>query len=406
MQIRRLVICLMTATLIPFVVLGFILPNPSWALDAGTASININGLNCAKGEIYIDLDRTPITNDGNSGYDYYRVEVKDNTGQFVVRAQKHASINAGRSHPNILFLLERTFTGSSLVARLFEQSTDSLDEPNGALLASSGAFPVRDCVVPMGIYAPDLRVLSAVRVDTPVYGTPDSSGPVIATLKAGQTWFVTGADVTGAYNQVFLGGPELAWVKASDMSVQGSSLISANSSSAKASSVSAASASVSTMGTATIQAYSLRIRSGPGLDKAQIGLAYQGDKYTVLGSKGVWLSVIGPGGAGWVHGGYVTMKGLSQTLTASVTSGSSASLTTAPKGLVAGVVLAYTLRLRSGPRLSSTQVGMANQNETYTIVGQSANGIWLNVAGPGGAGWVDGSYMRLLGARAQLPVVR
>lgn len=442
MQERRLIMCLTVAIMLPFVVLGLLLPAPSLALNV--SSVTIIAANCT--DMTAAIVRTPVNDDGGSGYDYYRFVISDNTGAILFIRALRAAIGSGTLTNTTVNHYNVASTGSVVYATVFEQTTYNTTDPNGAQLGSASvavpcapptltplptntpvptATPINSTATLPGptatlpgptatatisvlppvlgpsYYPPERRVMASIRRDTAVYGTPDSKGPVVGKLQAGQTWFVTGVDDTGQFNEVFLGGPELGWVKAADVEMHGPlpTIPSSNTSIANGVLV-----GNNAIGSAVVTAYTLRIRSGPGLNNPQIGLAYQGDTYTVFARRGVWLNVSGPGGSGWVHGDWVNLQGAASPQSTARQNPPTAQVV--KTGPLPGVVLAYTLRLRAGPRLSSLQVGMANQNEVYTVVGQSPGGIWLNVSGPGGSGWVDGSYLKVLGSRAQLPIMR
>ncbi len=71
------------------------------------------------------------------------------------------------------------------------------------------------------IYPPDTRVMGLIKVDTPLYAMPDKTSPVVGTLTAGQTWFLVGTAHNATWYQVFVGGPQLAWVQASAVAPMG-----------------------------------------------------------------------------------------------------------------------------------------------------------------------------------------
>ena len=255
--------------------------------------------------------------------------------------------------------------------------------------------------------------MATVRVNTSVYSDLNSASNVVATLTAGQTWFVSTTDSTGKFNQIFLGGPNLGWVKASDIALQGT--FPAPSSTTTGGTAPSVAANNPAFGSGTILAFNLRIHSTADLNSPQIGVAHGGDAYQVTSQQGNWLNVSGPGGTGWISADFFQMK---HTVTPSVpqtaplpnNSAPSPAVATTIKALQAGnlpgTITAYALRLHIAASLNSAQIGLARQGETYTINGQSPDGLWLNVSGPAGTGWADSSYITLKGAHAQLAILR
>ncbi len=65
------------------------------------------------------------------------------------------------------------------------------------------------------------RVMATVKYDTPIYSEPDLKGLVVGTLKAGQTWYLVGTAHNQTWYQVFVAGPQYAWVPAAAVSPQG-----------------------------------------------------------------------------------------------------------------------------------------------------------------------------------------
>jgi len=71
-------------------------------------------------------------------------------------------------------------------------------------------------------YPPDKRVLGTVKTTTSIYSYPDLTiGKVVGQLTAGQTWYIVGTAHKQTWYQVFVGGPNYAWVPASTMAPQG-----------------------------------------------------------------------------------------------------------------------------------------------------------------------------------------
>jgi len=506
---RRLTISLTIAIFIPFVILGLLLPTPSLAIDPAAASIQIIGADCSTVNYVNTRIPTIVdgTDSSNNKVDYYRVVVLDSDGNIVFQREASAQFGASTTVGNQNLLFSRTPHGTSVRAFMYEQTQNTSSQPNGALLAISNPYPLSctistaapatyvpstavpptrapPTVIPTGIPPtgipptgvlpttipptgvpptagvptnvptqaptaapsyplPAIRALATILTNAAVYDAPD--GSLVVTLKAGQTWFVTRRDSSGRFYEIFLGGPNMGWIRASEVQLQ-SALPGDFSSGPNNDAVRlpVPLSNSNALGTAVIQAYNLRIHSGPGLNQPQIGLAHQNDVYTVLDRNGDWLNVTGPGGIGWIRADFANVRrvpvqsaaaqpivvipaasGANQPVrvpdavpgnvqliqlpdnnlnnVTPVVIPASSVIHSAP---LAGVILPYTLRLRIAPGISAQSIGMAHQGEVYTVLGQSPNGHWLDISGPAGSGWIDGAFMRVLGARSDLPVVR
>ncbi len=381
---------IVVATVIPLLVLTLVLAVPSRAIDPSSAALSINSSTCL-GAV-ITLTRDPTTNDGfDSGIganaDYYRITIIDGFGNTVLVSSRRAHFGTGIATSQSTATFTVPALGFALHAFMYDQTTFNASDPNGILLASAGPFPINcggptPTIVPTtqpgatptgssNYYPPTTRVMALIRVDTPVLDAPSNDANVKAMLKAGQTWFVTTPDPSSQFYQIFVSGPNLGWVRASDIQLLGSLPGSPNA------------------GNPTPNPLVAPTPAGNPLN-SPIQLNNPPFYHAVVSSDpNNPLSVAASG-----------------SLNSSIRPADSSALAPIAGASLPGVVTGYTLTLRSAPGTNSAQVGLAHQGETYTVLGQSASGNWLRVAGLAGTGWVDGSFIRVLGSRASLPVTR
>jgi hypothetical protein len=206
--------------------------------------------------------------------------------------------------------------------------------------------------------------MALIRIDTPVLDADSPNANVKGILKAGQTWFVTTPDSSGAYFQVFVNGPNLGWVRAADIQLLGPLPGS--------------------------PATPNPVINPPPANNAIIPpIKAPFDRAVVQTNPGNALSVAA-----------------NNAINAPILPNDQSSLIPFPVASLPGVVTIYNLALRNAPGTDSAQVGMARQGEVYTVSGQSPSGTWLHVSGPAGTGWMDAAFVRVIGPRASLPVMR
>ncbi len=149
--------------------------------------------------------------------------------------------------------------------------------------------------------------------------------------------------------------------------------------------------------TATTTVY-LRIRSGPGTNFPQIGLAPPGTTVPVLGRDAAasWIQVNYRGLQGWMAAWYCRISGdLMSVPVVEVSAGSGSGLT---------ATTTVNLRIRSGPGISYAQITYAPTGTTVPVVGRNAAGDWLNVDYRGIRGWMAAWYTIINGDLNSVPI--
>lgn len=126
------------------------------------------------------------------------------------------------------------------------------------------------------------------------------------------------------------------------------------------------------LGTGTVTADSLLIRSGPGTQYQMIGSLYKGNKVTVNSKVGNWYSIT-----------YGSINGYSSADYISLESSSSQS----------GYVNCDVLNVRSGPSTGNSVLGQLTYGASVTIT-QTLNG-WYRINYGSGSGYVSSQYVTI-----------
>src|SRR5574341_493099 len=152
----------------------------------------------------------------------------------------------------------------------------------------------------------------------------------------------------------------------------------------------------------------IRVRSGPGTNYAQISLLQAGTTVPVLGrnSDASWLYVeYTPGAQGWVAGWLVTPNGDVNSLPV-IGQGAPAQPPAAPAGVVTTGVTTPSVNLRPQPNTSQPPVAVIPGGSAIDVYGRNAAATWLYSAYLGQQGWVSAAYVVLAsGPASALPVV-
>ncbi len=129
--------------------------------------------------------------------------------------------------------------------------------------------------------------------------------------------------------------------------------------------------------TGTVNTSALNVRSGASTGHSRIGLIYQGDTVTILGSSGNWYQISaninGTTKTGYVYKDYIKVN--SGSTTGGGTSGGSGSTTS---GSGTGKVNVSGLNVRSGPSTSSSILGSISSGTTVTIL--ESSGQWYKIS--------------------------
>lgn len=159
-------------------------------------------------------------------------------------------------------------------------------------------------------------------------------------------------------------------------------------------------------GTATVTAYALNVRTGPGTNFPVIAKLRTNDVVPLTGYRngnGSWVQIVLPNGTtGWVSATYVRT---------SIPVGNLIPITgTTPPppsgGQPAGVVKAYWLNVRTGPNVGFPVITTLPGGTGVALLGRDHTSTWLKVIIPDGRqGWVNGYYIDTNVPVASLPVL-
>ncbi len=143
----------------------------------------------------------------------------------------------------------------------------------------------------------------------------------------------------------------------------------------------------------------LNIRSGAGAQYSSVASVPGGTRLEALGfaPDGVWILVGGDFGRGWVNGDYVLFRGVASSLPIIRDTAGQTALPTAQ--------LTRTITLYAAPNLTLGVVGTLNAPNSYTVIGKTADGLWVQLTSPVGIGWVQADFVIVQGNTAQIPVV-
>ena len=121
--------------------------------------------------------------------------------------------------------------------------------------------------------------------------------------------------------------------------------------------------------TGTVNTAALNVRTGASTSHTRIGLIYQGETVTILGSSGSWYQIQANIGGkmrtGYVHKDYINVNGSGGSTGSSGTGGT-------------GVVNVSGLNLRSGPSTGTSIVGSISRGQQVTIL--ATEGQWYKIS--------------------------
>lgn len=143
----------------------------------------------------------------------------------------------------------------------------------------------------------------------------------------------------------------------------------------------------------------LNIRSGAGAQFNSVASVPGGTRLTALGfaPDGVWILVGGTFGRGWVNGDYILFRGDASSLPVVRETGGETALPVAQ--------LTRTITLYAAPNLTLGVVGTLNAPGEYTVVGRTADSLWVQLTTPVGLGWVQADFVIVKGNTALIPVI-
>lgn len=206
--------------------------------------------------------------------------------------------------------------------------------------------------------------------DVRVRSGPGTSYSILGSEDSGKTMSVTG--VSGVWYKVSYNG-STGYVHSTYMTLSNGGSSSSGSGSSSGSSSSGSTAS----GTGTINAYYVRMRSGPSTSYSILGTYNKGTEMTITGSTGDWYKVRYNGTDGYVYKTYLTMQ-----------SGDGFSVTDMDD---TAAVVTGAVHMRTGPSTSYQSLRVLGSGTKVTITGSS--GKWYRVSYNGSTGYIFKSYL-------------
>ncbi len=196
---------------------------------------------------------------------------------------------------------------------------------------------------------------------------PGTDYSVLGTRDKGDSLTVTG--VSGDWYKIDWNG-SAAYIRSDYLSIGGTS----SGSSSSGSSVKEAS------GTGSINAYCVRLRSGPSTSYSILGTYSVGTTMTVTGDAGDWYRVSCNGTEGYVYKTYLTVGG----------SGSGSDYSVSSMDDTSATVIS-AVHFRSGPDTSYASKAVLNSGTTVTITGETDK--WYRVSYNGSEGYIFKTYL-------------
>ena len=130
----------------------------------------------------------------------------------------------------------------------------------------------------------------------------------------------------------------------------------------------------------------LNVRSGPGVGSSILYTIPGGSSLLVTGGSGNgnWYEVEGHDGPVWVNTSYTATRGDWSRIPGATShlNGST------PRA----IVNTARLNIRSGPGAGNSRVVVVNGGTVLEVIGRSADGVWHQVKGGFGMGWLHGGY--------------
>lgn len=143
----------------------------------------------------------------------------------------------------------------------------------------------------------------------------------------------------------------------------------------------------------------LNIRSGAGAQYSSVASVPGGTRLPVHGfaPDGVWILVSGTFGRGWVNNEYVLFRGDARSVPVVRDTAGTTALPVAQ--------LTRNITLYAAPNLTMGVVGTLNAPGEYTVIGRTADSLWVQLTSPVGIGWVQADFVIVKGNTAQIPVI-
>jgi uncharacterized protein YgiM (DUF1202 family) len=158
------------------------------------------------------------------------------------------------------------------------------------------------------------------------------------------------------------------------------------------------------IGTATVNAYWLNVRNGPGIEYSVTTQVSKGTILNLLGYRNAtssWIMIaLANGTQGWVHTSYVTTSVPVSSLT--VWNGQGGGDTGGQK---TATVTTYWLNVRTGPGTAYSVTTTIAKGTVVTLTHRNAQATWARITlANGTSGWVNASYLQSSTSIGSLPV--
>ncbi len=150
----------------------------------------------------------------------------------------------------------------------------------------------------------------------------------------------------------------------------------------------------------------MRLRAGPGTNFPQVGLIPPATALPVLGRNPAsdWLYVEYRGTHGWIAGWFCDISGdLSSIPVQDVGQGQTQGQETPTAGTVLAVAT-RNVRIRSGPHISASALGVFPAGASTTVLGRNRANSWLQIEYGGRSGWVTAWFCTISGNLNDVPM--
>jgi uncharacterized protein YraI len=157
------------------------------------------------------------------------------------------------------------------------------------------------------------------------------------------------------------------------------------------------------VGTATVTAFALNVRSGPSTGYSIVGGVTSGTSVEIMGDpQGGFYPIRYSGGTGWVSGDYISMGGAAAPAPSVPSAPSNPGSGSVPVGdsvVNTATVTAGVLNMRSGPSTSYAVVTGMAYGAQVDVMGNPQGGFYP-ISYHGTRGWASGDYLTIGGVAA------
>jgi uncharacterized protein YraI len=162
-------------------------------------------------------------------------------------------------------------------------------------------------------------------------------------------------------------------------------------------------------GTATVIAYYLNVRSGPGVEFPVVYKLSRGQVVALTGFRNqaaTWIQIVTPnGGTGWVNASYTTTSVPVSSLTP-IGGTTTPPPPPPPSTGVTGTVTSSYLNVRTGPSTAFPAFTSIRNGTVVPLIGRDATSTWVKgILADGRQGWMSAFYMNFNTGIGNLPVL-